>query len=122
MIQKRRLKIEEMKRSVELSKKDADREIAAGVQVFSALKESVERSQAELIDTIKEKQRETEKQAEGFIKELEQEISELEERSSEVKKISSSKQKLFKLFQRFPSLNTAPPTKDWTGVSVRPPS
>uniref|UniRef100_A0A671TM50 Uncharacterized protein n=1 Tax=Sparus aurata TaxID=8175 RepID=A0A671TM50_SPAAU len=83
MIQKRRLKIEEMKRSVELSKKDADREIAAGVQVFSALKESVERSQAELIDTIKEKQRETEKQAEGFIKELEQEISELEKRSSE---------------------------------------
>uniref|UniRef100_A0A671WEB0 Uncharacterized protein n=1 Tax=Sparus aurata TaxID=8175 RepID=A0A671WEB0_SPAAU len=87
MIQKRRLKIEEMKRSVELSKKDADREIVAGVQVFSALKESVERSQAELIDTIKEKQRETEKQAEGFIKELEQEISELEKRSSEVKHV-----------------------------------
>uniref|UniRef100_A0A671X1K1 Uncharacterized protein n=1 Tax=Sparus aurata TaxID=8175 RepID=A0A671X1K1_SPAAU len=35
MIQKRRLKIEEMKRSVELSKKDADRGIAAGVQVFN---------------------------------------------------------------------------------------
>ncbi|XP_045893142.1 E3 ubiquitin-protein ligase TRIM21-like [Micropterus dolomieu] len=98
MIQKRRLKIEEIKRSVELSKEDADREIAGGVQVFSALKESVERSQAELIDTIKEKQRETEKQAEGFIKELEQEISELKKRSS------------------------APPTKDWTEVSIRPPS
>ncbi|XP_030282687.1 zinc finger protein RFP-like [Sparus aurata] len=122
MIQKRRLKIEEMKRSVELSKKDADREIAAGVQVFSALKESVERSQAELIDTIKEKQRETKKQAEGFIKELEQEISELEKRSSEVKKTSRSKETLFDFFQSFPSLNDAPPTKDWTGVSVRPPS
>ncbi|XP_030266935.1 zinc finger protein RFP-like [Sparus aurata] len=122
MIQKRRLKIEEMKRSVELSKKDADRGIAAGVQVFSALKESVERSQAELIDTIKEKQRETEKQAEGFIKELEQEISELEKRSSEVKKISSSKENLLVVFQSSPSLNAAPPTKDWTGVNVRPPS
>ncbi|KAM8751192.1 LOW QUALITY PROTEIN: uncharacterized protein AB9X84_012845 [Acanthopagrus schlegelii] len=122
MIQKRRLKIEEMKRSVQLSKKDADREIAAGVQVFRALKESVERSQAELMDTIKEKQRETEKQAEGFIKELEQEISELEKRSSEVKMLSSSKEKLLNFFQSFPSLNTAPPTKDWTGVSVRPPS
>ncbi|XP_038562487.1 E3 ubiquitin-protein ligase TRIM21-like [Micropterus salmoides] len=96
-IQKRQLKIEEIKRSVELSKEDADREIAGGVQVFSALKESVERSQAELIDTIKEKQRETEKQAEGFIKELEQEISELKKSS-------------------------APPTKNWTEVSVRPPS
>ncbi|KAM8751188.1 uncharacterized protein AB9X84_012837 [Acanthopagrus schlegelii] len=122
MIQKRRLKIEEMKRSVKLSKKDADREIAAGVQVFRALKESVERSQAELMDTIKEKQRETEKQAEGFIKELEQEISELKKRSSEVKMLSSSKENLVNFFQSFPSLNTAPPTKDWTGVSIRPPS
>ncbi|XP_073328061.1 E3 ubiquitin-protein ligase TRIM21-like isoform X2 [Pagrus major] len=122
MIQERRLKIEEMKRSVELSKKDADREIAAGVQVFSALKESVERSQAELIDTIKEKQRETEKQAEGFTKELEQEISELEKRSSEVEQLSSSKENIFVVFQGSPSLNTAPPTKDWTGVSIRPPS
>ncbi|XP_030282095.1 E3 ubiquitin-protein ligase TRIM21-like [Sparus aurata] len=121
MIQKRRLKIEEMKLSVELSKKDADREIAAGVQVFSALKESVERSQAELIDTIKEKQRETEKRAEGFIKELEQEISELGKRSSEVEQLSQSEDHLH-LLQSSPSLNAAPPTKDWTGVSVRPPS
>ncbi|XP_030266586.1 E3 ubiquitin-protein ligase TRIM21-like isoform X2 [Sparus aurata] len=121
MIQKRRLMIEEMKRSVELSKKDADREIAAGVQVFSALKESVERSQAELIDTIKERQRETEKQAEGFIKELEQEISELEKRSSEVEQLSQSEDH-HHLLQSFPSLNAAPPTKNWTGVSIRPPS
>uniref|UniRef100_A0A671U3R3 Uncharacterized protein n=1 Tax=Sparus aurata TaxID=8175 RepID=A0A671U3R3_SPAAU len=104
MIQKRRLKIQQTKRSVELSKKDADREIAAGVQIFSALKKSIERSQAELIDTIKEKQRETEKQAEGFIKELEQEISELEKRSSEVEQLSQSEDHLH-LVQSFPSLN-----------------
>uniref|UniRef100_A0A3Q1HZB7 RING-type domain-containing protein n=1 Tax=Anabas testudineus TaxID=64144 RepID=A0A3Q1HZB7_ANATE len=84
MIQKRRLKIQEIKASVQLSNKDADREIAEGVQVFTALKESVERGQAELIKTIKEKQRTTEKQAEDFIKELEQEISDLNKRSSEV--------------------------------------
>ncbi|XP_045899030.1 pyrin-like, partial [Micropterus dolomieu] len=89
--------------------------------VFSALKESVERSQAELIDTIKEKQRETEKQAEGFIKELEQEISELKKRSSEVEQLSRSEDHLH-LLQSLPSLNAAPPTKDWTEVSVRPPS
>ncbi|XP_037622457.1 probable E3 ubiquitin-protein ligase TRIML1 [Sebastes umbrosus] len=119
MIQKRRLKIQEMKHSVELSKKDADREIADGVQVFSALKEPVERSQAELIDTIKGKRRKTEKQAEGFIKELEQEISELKKRSTEVEQLLLSEDHLH-LLQGFPSLNTAPPTKDWTGVSVRP--
>ncbi|XP_049928852.1 E3 ubiquitin-protein ligase TRIM21-like isoform X4 [Epinephelus moara] len=121
MIQKRRLKIEEIKHSVELSEEDADREIADGVQVFTALKESVERSQAELIDTIKEKQRKTEKQAEGFIKELEQEISELKKRSTEVEQLSRSEDHLH-LLQSFMSLNTAPPTKDWTEVSICPPS
>ncbi|XP_074489678.1 E3 ubiquitin-protein ligase TRIM21-like [Sebastes fasciatus] len=121
MIQKRRLKIQEMKHSVGLSKEDADREIADGVQVFTALKESVERSQAELIDTIKEKQRKIEKQAEGFIKELEQEISELKKRSTEVVQLSRSEDHLH-LLQSFTSLTAAPPTKDWTEVSVRPPS
>ncbi|XP_033934521.2 E3 ubiquitin-protein ligase TRIM21-like [Pseudochaenichthys georgianus] len=121
MIQKRRLKIQEMNRSVELSKEGADREIADGVQVFTALKESVERSLAELIATIKEKQRETEEQAEGFIKELEQEVSELKKRSSEVEQLSRSEDQLH-LLQSFTSLNAAPPTKNWTEVRVRPPS
>nr|XP_033491502.1 E3 ubiquitin-protein ligase TRIM21-like [Epinephelus lanceolatus] len=121
MIQKRRLKIEEIKHSVELSEEDADREIADGVQVFTALKESVERSQAKLMDTIKEKQRKTEKQAEGFIKELEQEISELKKSSTEVEQLSRSEDHLH-LLQSFMSLITAPPTKDWTEVCFCPPS
>ncbi|XP_074489704.1 E3 ubiquitin-protein ligase TRIM21-like [Sebastes fasciatus] len=121
MIQKRRLKIQEMKHSVGLSKEDADREIADGIQVLTALKESVERSQAELIDTIKEKQRKTEKQAEGFIKELEQEISELKKRSTEVVQLSRAEYHLH-LLQSFKFLNAAPPTKDWTEVSVCPTS
>ncbi|XP_068579338.1 E3 ubiquitin-protein ligase TRIM39-like [Cebidichthys violaceus] len=119
MIQKRRLKIQEIKHSVELSEEDADREIADGVQVFTALKESVERSQAELIYTIKEKQRKTEKQAEGFIKELEQEISELKKRSTEVVQLSRSEDHL-DILQNFTTLNTAPPTKNWTRVNTRP--
>ncbi|XP_062294807.1 E3 ubiquitin-protein ligase TRIM39-like isoform X2 [Scomber scombrus] len=119
MIQKRRLKIQEIKQSVDLSKEAADREKAEGVQVFTALKDSVERSLNELMDTIEEKQRTTEKQAEDFIKELEQEISELKKRSSEVEKLSHSEDHLH-LLQNFPSLKAAPPTKDWTDVSVRP--
>ncbi|XP_029288938.1 E3 ubiquitin-protein ligase TRIM39-like [Cottoperca gobio] len=121
MIQKRRLKIQEMKRSVELSKEDADREIAGGVQVFTALKETVERSQAELIHTVKEKQRETEKQAEGFIRELEQEVSKLKKRSTEMEQLSTSEDHLH-VIQSFTFLNAAPLTKDWTEVSVRLPS
>ncbi|XP_028454757.1 E3 ubiquitin-protein ligase TRIM21-like [Perca flavescens] len=123
MIQKRRLKIQEIKHSVDLSEEDADREIAEGVQVFTSLKESVERGLNELINTIKEKQKTTEKQAEAFIKELEQEISELMKRSTEVEQVSRSEDHLH-LLQSVQSLNIQqpPPTKDWTEVSVSPSS
>ncbi|XP_071378516.1 E3 ubiquitin-protein ligase TRIM39-like [Centroberyx affinis] len=116
-IQERRLKIQEIKHSVELSKEDADREIADSVRVFTALMQSVERGQAELIETIQEKQKTTEKQAEGFIKELEQEISELMKRTAEVEQLSRTEDHLH-LLQSFPSLNTPPHTKNWTEVSV----
>ncbi|XP_078128781.1 E3 ubiquitin-protein ligase TRIM39-like [Sander vitreus] len=120
MIQKRRLKIQEVKHSVDLSEEDADREIAEGVQVFTSLKESVERGLNELINTIKEKQKTRKKQAEAFIKELEQEISELMKRSTEVEQVLRSEDHLH-LLQSVQSLNIQQPplTKDWTEFSVR---
>ncbi|KAM9425671.1 E3 ubiquitin/ISG15 ligase TRIM25-like, partial [Pholidichthys leucotaenia] len=90
MIQKRRLKIEEIKESVKKSKEAADREKAEGVQVFTALKESVERCLNELIEEIEDKHEAAEKQAEDSIKDLEQEISELMKRSSEVEQLLKS--------------------------------
>ncbi|XP_068582648.1 E3 ubiquitin-protein ligase TRIM21-like [Cebidichthys violaceus] len=123
MIQKRRLKIQEIKHSVDLSEEDADREKAEGVQVFTDLKESVERRLNELIKTIEEKQKTTKKQAEDSIKELEQEISELMKRSTEVVQLSLSEDHLH-LLQSVQSSNIhhPPPTKDWTKVSVPPAS
>ncbi|XP_059185167.1 E3 ubiquitin-protein ligase TRIM39-like [Centropristis striata] len=122
MIQKRELKIQDIKHSVNLSEKDADREISEGVQVFTALKESVERGQANLIEMIKVKQK-TEKQAEGLINKLEQEICELKKRSTEVVQLLRSEDHLH-LLQSVQSLNThhPTPTKDWTEVSIRPSS
>ncbi|KAL4009632.1 hypothetical protein ACER0C_003484 [Sarotherodon galilaeus] len=121
IIQKRRLKIQEITESVKMSKDAADRQKAEGVQVFTALMESVERRLKELIKEIEDKQETTEKQAEGLIKDLEQEISEMMERSSEVEQLSRSEDHLHFL-QSFSSLKAAPPTKDWTEVRVHPPS
>ncbi|XP_024657057.2 E3 ubiquitin-protein ligase TRIM21-like [Maylandia zebra] len=121
MIQKRRLKIQEITESVKMSKDAADRQKAEGVQVLTALMESVERRLKELMKEIEDKQEATEKQAEGLIKDLEQEISELMERSSEVEQLSRSEDHLH-LLQSFSSLNAAPPGKDWTEVRVHPPS
>ncbi|XP_026182440.1 zinc finger protein RFP-like [Mastacembelus armatus] len=118
MIEERRLKIEEIKQSVKLSKADADRERADSVQVFTALVQSVERGLAQLIDTIDEKQKTSERQAEGYIKELEEEIFELTRRSALVQQLSHTEDHL-QLLQRFPSVSPVPPTKDWTEVSVQ---
>uniref|UniRef100_A0A096LRJ6 B30.2/SPRY domain-containing protein n=1 Tax=Poecilia formosa TaxID=48698 RepID=A0A096LRJ6_POEFO len=120
MIQERRLKIQEIRESVKISRDAADREKAEGVQVFTALMESAERGLKELIKEIQDKREATEKRAEDFIRDLEQEISELKKRSSEVKQLSQDEDPLH-LLQSFSSLKDAPPTKTWTEVRVHPP-
>ncbi|XP_039889444.1 E3 ubiquitin-protein ligase TRIM21-like [Simochromis diagramma] len=87
-IEEMRLKIEELKRSVELGKEDADREMTDGARVFAALKEYVEKGEAKLTEAIREKQRQTELQAEGFIRKMEQDIRELKKRKTEVELLS----------------------------------
>ncbi|KAM9348472.1 E3 ubiquitin-protein ligase TRIM21-like [Symphorus nematophorus] len=121
MIQKRRLKIQEIKHSLECSNKAADKEKADGLRIFIALKEYVDRGLADFIDTIEEKKRPTEKQAESFIIELGQEIFMLMKKSAELEQLSHSEDQLH-FIQSFPSINAAPPTKDWTDVCVSPPT
>ncbi|CAL8360073.1 unnamed protein product [Boreogadus saida] len=120
-IQERKQKIKEIKDTVKLSNKDADREIAQGGQVFTALIGCVEKGRDEFNQTVKEKLKSTVKRAEDLIKELEQEIEDLTNRSSEVKRLSHTEDHLHFL-QTFRSLKDPPPTRDWTTVEVRPPS
>ncbi|XP_030225764.1 E3 ubiquitin-protein ligase TRIM39-like [Gadus morhua] len=121
MIQERKLKIKEIKDTVEYSKNDADGVIADGGQVFTALMRRVEKCSDDFNQTIKERLKTTEKQAEDLIKELEQEIEDLTYISSEVKPLSHTEDHLHFL-QAFRSLKDPPPTRDWTTVEVRPPS
>ncbi|XP_059929652.1 E3 ubiquitin-protein ligase TRIM39-like [Gadus macrocephalus] len=120
-IQERKQKIKEIKDTVELSNKDADREIAQGGQVFTALIGCVEKGRDEFNQTVKEKLKSTVKRSEDLIKELEQEIEDLTNRSSEVKRLSHTEDHL-SFLQTFRSLKDPPPTRDWTTVEVRPPS
>ncbi|KAK0149624.1 Tripartite motif-containing protein 16 [Merluccius polli] len=121
MIQERKRKIQEFKDTVGRSKADADREIADGEQVLTALISCVEKQRDDFNQTVKEKLKSTEKQAEGLIKELEQEIEDLTNRSSEVKQLTHTEDHLHFL-QTFTSLKNPPHTRDWTTVEVRPPS
>ncbi|XP_036452740.1 E3 ubiquitin-protein ligase TRIM39-like [Colossoma macropomum] len=117
MIQNRRRKIEEIKRSVELHKKSTEKEKADSVEVFRALLRCIERSQAELLEVMEEKQKAAERQAEEFIKELEQEITELKRRDTELEQLSHTEDHLH-LLQVYPSLCSPPHTKNWTDVRI----
>ncbi|CAL8347322.1 unnamed protein product [Merluccius merluccius] len=121
MIQERKRKIQEINDTVQRSKADADREIADGEQVLTALMRCIEEQREDFNQTVKEKLKSTEKQAEGLIKQLEQEIEDLTNRSSEVKQLTHTEDHLHFL-QTFTSLKNPPPTRDWTTVEVRPPS
>uniref|UniRef100_A0A3Q0S3V8 Uncharacterized protein n=1 Tax=Amphilophus citrinellus TaxID=61819 RepID=A0A3Q0S3V8_AMPCI len=121
MILKKEAKIQGLRSCVELSKKAADRQIAEGVRIYTALRESVEKGLNELIEAVDEKQRTAEKQAEGFIKQLEQEIIELTKRSSEVEQLSRSEDHL-QFIQNFSSMKAASAIKDRTESRLHPPS
>ncbi|CAL8304252.1 unnamed protein product [Arctogadus glacialis] len=121
MIQERKLKIKEIKATVVISDKDADREISDGEHVFTALIGCVEKCRDDFNQTVKETLKSTAKQAEYLIKELGQEIEDLTNRSSEVKQLSHTEDHLHFL-QTFRSLKNPPPTRDWTAVEVHPPS
>ncbi|XP_059899823.1 uncharacterized protein LOC132451385 isoform X2 [Gadus macrocephalus] len=121
MIKERQRKIKDIIDTLDHSKADADREIADGVQVLTALRRSVEKCLDDHNKTVQEKLKSTEKEAEGLIKELQQEIKDLTNRSSEVKQFTQTEDHLH-LLQTFRSLKDPPPTRDWTTVEVRPPS
>lgn len=58
------------------------------MQVFSELVRSIQRTQAELVLSIEEKQRQTERWAEGFIAELDREIAELKRRNTDLENMA----------------------------------
>ncbi|KAL6490946.1 hypothetical protein MHYP_G00012910 [Metynnis hypsauchen] len=119
MIQDRLKKIKDIKHSVELRKKNTEKEEADIGNIFTALIRSIERSQAELLEMMEEKQKATERQAEDLIKELEQEITELKRRDTALEQLSHTEDHLH-LLQIYPSLCTPPHTKNWTDISIDP--
>ncbi|KAK2859197.1 hypothetical protein Q5P01_003817 [Channa striata] len=121
MIQERQKKIREIKHSTELSRTSASRQTKHSRQVFTGLLQSVQNILTNLTEAIEEKQKTTQKQAEGFIQELEKEISELTKTCAEVEQLLNIEDHL-DFFQSYACREPPPPTKNWTGVSIQPPS
>uniref|UniRef100_A0A3B5BFR5 E3 ubiquitin-protein ligase TRIM39-like n=1 Tax=Stegastes partitus TaxID=144197 RepID=A0A3B5BFR5_9TELE len=117
MIKDRLQKVEEVKLSVELSKENSKRDIEESVEVFSALFRTLERSQAELVETIRRKQTAAEQRAERLISELELEVTELQRRRSEMEQLLHTEDHLH-VVQRFPALSSPPSVKPCSDIVV----
>ncbi|XP_062372477.1 zinc-binding protein A33 isoform X2 [Sardina pilchardus] len=118
MIGERLRKMEEIKSSLVDIKMSAERETQGSVRVFSALMKSLERSQAELLEVIEMNRCSAEHQAEGMIRELEQEVLELKKRSSTLGNLLHADDYVKCLKSYYSTLSSPPPIRDWSGVSV----
>ncbi|XP_050952103.1 E3 ubiquitin-protein ligase TRIM39 [Labeo rohita] len=116
MIQDRMKKIQEIQHSVELRKRNTEKEKSASVELFTDLIRSIERCQSELLKMTEEQQKAAEKQAEDLIKELQQEITDLKRRNTELEQLSHTDDHLH-LLQTFSSLYSRP-HKNWTEISI----
>lgn len=114
MIHERRMKVEEIRRSAAVSKKLAERYVSNSERTFQVMLQNVGRSRDQLAADIREKQEATQKQADAFIQELEQEIQQLTKIWQEVA-LPSAPTGSRQLLPRIPT------TREWAEVSISPP-
>ncbi|ROL45114.1 E3 ubiquitin-protein ligase TRIM39 [Anabarilius grahami] len=117
MIQDRIKRIEEIQDSVELRKRNTEKDKSSSVEIFTDLIFSTERIQSEQLKMMEKQQKEAEKQAEDFINELQQEITELEKRNTELEQLSHTDNHLH-LIQMNSSLYIRPHTTNWTEIRI----
>ncbi|XP_053358383.1 E3 ubiquitin-protein ligase TRIM39-like [Clarias gariepinus] len=116
MIQDRLKKIQEIKHSVELSKRNTEKEKADNDELLKPIG-SLQRIQTELIQLMEKKQKAVECLAKGLIKELKQEITVLKRRDTELEQLSHTEDHLH-LLQISSSMCSPPHTKNWTEISI----
>ncbi|XP_030017445.1 E3 ubiquitin-protein ligase TRIM39-like [Sphaeramia orbicularis] len=117
MIEDRLRKVDEIKHSVDESKKTTEKQIQSSVQVCTILVSAIERQQTGLVKELKRKQEEVERKAEELLKELEEEMNKLQMRSSELGYLELTQNPLH-LLQSFPCLSKFSSTRNWSDVTV----
>ncbi|XP_052465135.1 E3 ubiquitin-protein ligase TRIM39-like isoform X2 [Carassius gibelio] len=118
MIQNRIKKIQDIKLSAEVRKRNTEKEKAVRVELFTDLIRSIERHQTELLEMMEEQQKAAEKQEQDLIEELEQEITELKMRNTELEQLSHTEDHLH-LLQIHSSLCSSRNTRNWPEISMK---
>ncbi|XP_026077795.1 E3 ubiquitin-protein ligase TRIM39-like isoform X4 [Carassius auratus] len=118
MIQNRIKKIQDIKHSAEVRKRNTEKEKAVRVELLTDLIRSIERHQTELLEMMEEQQKAAEKQEQELIEELEQEITELKMRNTELEQLSHTEDHLH-LLQIHSSLCSSRNTRNWPEISMK---
>ncbi|XP_067117416.1 zinc-binding protein A33-like [Osmerus mordax] len=116
-IQTRLEKVEEIKKAVEHSKVNSEKEVEDSGKVITALLETLKKRQAKLRRVIQERQKAEDEWAKYLIKTLEEEIAELRKESTELEQLSLTEDPLL-LLQSRPPLGVSLSTKKWSRVKV----
>ncbi|XP_071319142.1 E3 ubiquitin-protein ligase TRIM39-like isoform X2 [Trachinotus anak] len=111
MIQERQQKVQATKESVKQSKRETKDVIANSVRDLTALVSEIQRSQAELVKGMEERQKAAEEQAGGFISSVEQELAELQRTAMKMRELRQTEDQLHFLLD-FPKASLLPPTMD----------
>ena len=107
LIQTRIEKIAEVEELLHVSPVDSEKEKQAAVQVFTELIQSIQASQAELVEAIEQRHSAIKQKGEEFLKELRREVTELQSRSSQLEHLSQS-QDHYHFLQSFQTLSKPP--------------
>ncbi|KAF0025625.1 hypothetical protein F2P81_022506 [Scophthalmus maximus] len=116
MIQERQQKLQVMEESVKLSKRETKDVIANCARELTALVSEVQKSQAELVEVIEEKQRAAEEQAEGFKSTMERELAELRGTETRLKEMKQTEDQL-RFLRSFPDGSLLPRATDVSAFS-----
>ncbi|XP_035003462.2 zinc finger protein RFP-like [Hippoglossus stenolepis] len=107
LIQTRIEKIAEVEELLDVSLVDSEKEEKDAVQVFTEMIQSIQASQAELVEAIEQRHSAIKQKGQEFLKELRREVTELKSRSSQLEHLSQSEDH-YHFLQSFPTLSKPP--------------
>ncbi|KAI3351134.1 hypothetical protein L3Q82_005693 [Scortum barcoo] len=118
MIQVRQQKIHEIQCSMEACRNNAAKALSYNMHVMTTVADYIKRSQADLAELIEAKQKITKTEAEGFIKELEEEIMQIKQKNLQLNQVSLTNDALTFLENVLLHNLTPPQVKDWSDMRL----
>ncbi|XP_048018265.1 tripartite motif-containing protein 16-like [Megalobrama amblycephala] len=116
-VQERQKELQEFREAVETHKRSAQAAMEVSERIFAELIRSIERSRSEVTQMIRDQEKAEVGQAEGLLKQLEQEIDDLRRREVELEQLSHTDNHI-RFLQNFQSLSEHLESTDVSSVKV----